>query len=188
MQNFNQRPFFVDSVDRHKTGFYNPIRGLEWNPVDSNAIPFEGNGESRTAKKRVAGAQAPKAAPLAASEATLRFIADDKMDNQVREFLDVVYCLAASDEDAALSYLFQTISKALGQGEFGFRFSKRILLAIDESRLTSTLLVGFLSITFPSRAFLHAERHVFFQSVYAKLCRERGEERTARLLNKYNAR
>ncbi len=112
---------------------------------------------------------------------------DDNQESIVSMFIESVYSFSvAGDDDAALDFIFLHINRIITNGDFAL--CRKILLEVDETKLTPTLLVGFLSITFPSRAFVSPERNIFFNNVYARLRIERGEALAARLLNKYNAR
>ena len=118
-------------------------------------------------------------------------IADDRTsggvdysdEGKIARFCDTVYLLSDADKvRQAIDVIFQTINKILNR--CNFQLCDRILGEIDVQRLSSPLMVGFLSITLASKEFLVA-RPNFYARVHEKLTSERGLEATNRLLGKY---
>jgi hypothetical protein len=120
---------------------------------------------------------------VAADDTTSAARIDGNENRKIDTFLETVYVLSAAGEvRQALDVIFQTISKILTNGNFSLCDS--ILTQVKVDRLTSALMVGFLSITLSSKRSLQV-RPALYANIYAKLLHERGPERTAKLLKKY---
>jgi hypothetical protein len=109
---------------------------------------------------------------------------DAQEQRDIELFLDAAYLLSEADKTRdGLDHIFQKMNALLVAGEF--RLASSILKQVDVERLSSTLSVGFLSITLVTSDFL-PERPAFYARVRHKLVAERGAEATDRLLGKYN--
>jgi hypothetical protein len=101
-------------------------------------------------------------------------------------FLEMVYSLSAQGKTrAAMDIVFRRINYLLNAGDF--RACDDILAQVEVDRLSSTVLVGFLSITLSASRVLVA-RPLFFSRVRAKVLTQKGPAATATLLDKYNGR
>jgi hypothetical protein len=108
----------------------------------------------------------------------------EDFEDNIGPFLETVYSLDDQGKTRhALDVVFRRMNRILGRGRFGF--CDDILRQVDVNKLTSTLLVGFLSVTLSASAFLTA-RPGFFSKVRAKILAEKGPDQTARLLDKYH--
>jgi hypothetical protein len=104
-------------------------------------------------------------------------------DGKIARFCEKVYVLSDVGEiRQGIDVIFQTINKVLNR--CSFQLCDKILGEVNVQRLSSPLMVGFLSITLASKEFLVA-RPNFYARVHEKLVEERGLEAANRLLNKY---
>ena len=108
---------------------------------------------------------------------------DESEEKKIDDFLQTVYLLSETGNTRrAIDVVFETVNTLLNDGKLAF--CDKILLRADVGRLTSTLMVAFLSITLAAKGRLLA-RHSFYLRVRAALVADRGEARASSLLNKY---
>jgi hypothetical protein len=99
------------------------------------------------------------------------------------EFLGEVYRLSQSGSvHAAGDLIFDLVLGLMRSRDFAA--CDRLLMAVDPDKLRPALTITFLSTTLAARQKLRASDE-FFRRVLDTLTRERGPERAARLLNKY---
>jgi hypothetical protein len=110
---------------------------------------------------------------------------DIKQHERIEDFLHSVYLLAGVGETRrAIDQIFDYFNALLGARPPRLDVCNGTLAAVDLQSINSTLMVAFLSITLPVKDELWA-RPGFFAAVKRKLVDERGEDRAARLLDKY---
>ena len=108
---------------------------------------------------------------------------NEEIGDEADELLETIYSLVKLDEtrraiDVAYEYFFAHIRS------HSHRNCDRVLELADVGQLNSTLMVAFLSVTLPIKQELKGRRG-FYQRVVDALTQEKGEERAAKLLEKY---
>ena len=99
------------------------------------------------------------------------------------EFLREVYRLSQAGADHAAGDLIFDYAQRLMRGR-DFAACDRLLTAVEPERLRPALMISFLSTTLTAKQRLRA-REDYFRRVLDALTRERGPERAAKLLDKY---
>jgi hypothetical protein len=101
----------------------------------------------------------------------------------ISELLQTVYILDEnSNVRTAIDVVFDYFNKQIRNRRY--EICNYVLANVDVKRLSSTLMVAFLSITLPVKRELWV-RNMFFKVVHQTILNDRGKERTERLLNKY---
>jgi hypothetical protein len=105
-------------------------------------------------------------------------------EKDIEEFLDTVYLLNTVNETRrAIDVVFDCFNGLLERGHQAT--CNKILARVDVAKISSTLMVAFLSITLPAKNMGLWARPAFFKRAYSALVVNRGEEKTKRLLLKY---